>query len=54
MEVPDLTVVIPCYNESASIREIVHRVIDAPYAGKEIIVVDDMSTDGTRTFCTRI
>lgn len=47
-DVPDLTVVIPCYNESESIREIVRRVIEAPYLDKEIIVVDDMSTDGTR------
>lgn len=47
-DAPELTVVIPCFNESSSIREIVGRVIAAPYDDKEIIVVDDMSTDGTR------
>lgn len=45
---PSLTVVIPCYNERASIRDIVERVLKAPYPDKEVIVVDDMSTDGTR------
>lgn len=47
-DAPELTVVIPCYNERGSIREIVSRVLAAPYPDKEVIVVDDMSTDGTR------
>jgi glycosyltransferase involved in cell wall biosynthesis len=48
--VPDtfkLSVVIPVYNEKRWIREIVRRVEAAPFA-KEIILVDDCSTDGTR------
>ncbi len=42
-----LSVVIPVYNEKATILEILRRVraVDLP---KEIIVVDDCSTDGTR------
>lgn len=46
-----LSVIIPCYNESATIREILGRVIAAPTQNweKEIIVVDDASTDGTQT-----
>ncbi len=43
-----LTVVIPCYNERTNIEKIVRRVADAPVPNKEIIVVDDCSTDGTR------
>lgn len=43
-----LSVVIPCYNEKDNIEQIVQRVIDAPVKNKEIIVVDDCSTDGTR------
>lgn len=41
-----LSVVIPVYNEENTIREIVRQVQAVPYE-KEIIVVDDCSTDGT-------
>jgi glycosyltransferase involved in cell wall biosynthesis len=43
-----LSVVIPCYNERNTIRTIVAAVRAAPVEHKEIIVVDDCSTDGTR------
>lgn len=45
-----LSVVIPAYNEAGSIEKILERVEKAPAAGlkKEIIIVDDGSTDGTR------
>jgi len=43
-----LSIVIPCYNEVKTIRKIVNAVMDAPVEEKEIIVVDDCSTDGTR------
>ncbi|MBQ3757354.1 MAG: glycosyltransferase family 2 protein [Oscillospiraceae bacterium] len=42
-----LSVVIPCYNEKDSIHTIVEKVLAAPIENKEIIVVDDKSTDGT-------
>lgn len=42
-----LSIVIPCYNEKDSILTILEKVKDAPIANKEIIVVDDKSTDGT-------
>ena len=42
-----LSIVIPCYNEKASIRTIVDKVREASVAHKEIIIVDDCSTDGT-------
>ncbi|MFH1263707.1 MAG: glycosyltransferase family 2 protein [Pseudomonadota bacterium] len=42
-----LSVLIPVFNESKTIEEIVHRVAAAPY-NKEIVVVDDASTDGTK------
>jgi len=44
----NLSVVIPCYNERGTIEKIVDAVQRAPYPDKEIIVVDDYSTDGTR------
>jgi glycosyltransferase involved in cell wall biosynthesis len=42
-----LSIVIPCYNEVATLRTLVDRVRAAPVADKEIIIVDDCSTDGT-------
>ena len=45
-----LSVIIPCYNERGTIQEMVHAVQRAPVADKEIIIVDDCSTDGTREF----
>jgi glycosyltransferase involved in cell wall biosynthesis len=44
---PKVSVVIPVYNEKATIDEILRRVLDTEIR-KEVIVVDDYSTDGTR------
>jgi glycosyltransferase involved in cell wall biosynthesis len=44
-----LSVVIPVYNERATIETILQRVLESPYE-KELLVVDDRSTDGTREF----
>jgi len=43
-----LSVIIPCYNELTTIDAIIEAVNAAPYPDKEIIIVDDCSTDGTR------
>jgi glycosyltransferase involved in cell wall biosynthesis len=43
-----LSVVIPCYNEAATIEKVIDAVLGAPFPDKEIIVVDDCSTDGSR------
>ena len=43
-----LSVVIPCYNEKETICDVIEAVRNSPYEGKEIIIVDDCSTDGTR------
>ncbi|HEV3238221.1 MAG TPA: glycosyltransferase family 2 protein [Gemmataceae bacterium] len=42
-----LSVVVPVYNEKQWIREILRRIRDVPIP-KEVIIVDDFSTDGTR------
>jgi glycosyltransferase involved in cell wall biosynthesis len=43
-----LSIVIPCFNERDSISEVLSRVEASAYNPKEIIIVDDKSTDGTR------
>jgi glycosyltransferase involved in cell wall biosynthesis len=43
-----LSIVIPCYNEKATIAQILEAVRASPWPDKEIIVVDDCSRDGTR------
>lgn len=45
-----LSVIIPCYNELGTIAQVIAAVQAAPVAQKEIIVVDDASTDGTRQY----
>jgi len=42
-----LSVVVPCYNEVATVARVLDLVRASPWVG-EIIVVDDGSTDGTR------
>jgi len=43
-----LSVIIPCFNEVNTVDKVVKAVKDSPYEDKEIIIVDDFSTDGTR------
>jgi glycosyltransferase involved in cell wall biosynthesis len=50
---PKLSVVIPVYNERPTIEELLRRV-QAVDLEKEIIVVDDGSTDGTREFLQKL
>jgi len=50
---PDLSVIVPAYNEAATIEEILRRVWNAPLR-KEIIVVDDGSDDATATIVERL
>jgi len=53
---PKLSIVIPVYNEKGTILEILAKVkqADIGSAEKEIIIVDDFSTDGTREILTAL
>jgi glycosyltransferase involved in cell wall biosynthesis len=44
---PTLSVIMPVYNEVRTIREAVRQVIESP-VDKELLIVEDCSTDGTR------
>jgi glycosyltransferase involved in cell wall biosynthesis len=50
---PMLSVVMPAYNERETVEEIIRRVLAVPLK-KELIVVDDCSTDGTRDLLQRL
>jgi glycosyltransferase involved in cell wall biosynthesis len=54
--VKKLSILIPVYNEKQTILAILEAVARAPAAGleKEIIVVEDGSTDGTREILTQL
>jgi 2-polyprenyl-3-methyl-5-hydroxy-6-metoxy-1,4-benzoquinol methylase len=41
-----LSVVMPCYNEAATVKVVVERVLESPFVA-EVIAVDDGSSDGT-------
>ena len=43
-----LSIIIPCYNEINTIEKIIEKIINQTTYKKEIIVVDDFSTDGSR------
>jgi glycosyltransferase involved in cell wall biosynthesis len=50
---PKITIVIPVFNEAETIGEILLRV-QAEDLDKEIVLVDDGSTDGTREFLAQV
>ncbi len=43
-----LSVIIPIYNEKQTVETLVDRVLDAPWPEKQVIIIDDGSSDGTR------
>lgn len=50
-----LSIIIPVYNEEATVEELIRRVrtVDLPLE-REIVVVDDASTDGTAKILSRL
>jgi dolichol-phosphate mannosyltransferase len=48
-----LSIIMPVYNERSTIEEIIKRVSGVEGIEKELIIVDDFSTDGTRELLRR-
>ena len=49
-----VSVIIPCFNEKNTIIKIIEKVENASVFLKEIIIVDDFSTDGTREILEKV
>ena len=49
-----LSVIIPCYNEAKTILHLLEAVKASPIDDKEIVVIDDGSSDGTRDILSQI
>ena len=43
-----VTIIIPCYNEIKFLEMITQKVLDNKIENKQVIIIDDFSTDGTR------
>ena len=48
-----VSIIIPSYNQKKYVGEAVQSALDQSYPDKEIIIVDDCSTDGSYPFCQR-
>lgn len=53
LDQPLLSVIVPVYNERPTVRRLVERVRSLPIT-KQIVVVDDGSTDGTRELLMKL
>ena len=49
-----LSIVVPCFNEINTLEEVIQKIKNSPIKNKEIIIVDDYSTDGSREFLEKI
>jgi cellulose synthase/poly-beta-1,6-N-acetylglucosamine synthase-like glycosyltransferase len=47
LSTPLVTIIVPAFNEEKSLRRALDSVVEADYPNKEIIVIDDGSTDNT-------
>jgi cellulose synthase/poly-beta-1,6-N-acetylglucosamine synthase-like glycosyltransferase len=46
-QIPIISIIVPAYNEAANIKRTLDSLVDSDYPAKEIIIVDDGSTDLT-------
>ena len=49
-----LSVIVPCFNEINTIETVIRKIQNSPVDTKEIIIVDDFSTDGSRNLLKKI
>ena len=49
-----LSVIVPCFNEIKTIKEVIQKIKKSSVKNKEIIIVDDYSNDGSREFLHKL
>ena len=49
-----ISVIVPCYNEQQTILKIIRKIINAKPKDKEIIIVNDCSTDQTKNILGKL
>lgn len=49
-----ISIIIPCFNEENTIEKIIDKILDQNQLDKEIIVIDDNSSDNTRKILNEI
>ena len=49
-----ISIIIPCFNENKTVETLLDKINKLNYYNKEIIVIDDYSTDGTREILSKI
>ena len=49
-----LSVIVPCFNEIKTINLVINKIKESPVINKEIIIVDDFSSDGSREYLANL
>ena len=49
-----LSVIVPCFNEINTLEKVISKIQNSPVDSKEIIIIDDFSSDGSRQFLQNI
>ena len=49
-----LSIIVPCFNEIDTLNKVINKIKDSPVLNKEIIIVDDFSSDGSREYLANL
>ena len=53
-QIPIISIIVPIYNVEKYLEECVLSIINQTWKNKQIILVDDGSTDGSGVICDRL